>query len=457
MAAPRRAKPYSRAFFAYQPNDYENTDKHDSDFKPKSSQDDKRKRPKKEEKRSEKKQNKHSLLVDRPPPEAYRRAQRLIYGGDDEEDEDDNEGSDFKVPAQKTPPPRQAARRSTYESDDESDELPDPKAHHKKPPPPSIQHKKAQSSNRKVDANLSKSASNLQLDQPKRLQKPIARAYRRDNKRVRESDESSTQDSDEDSGYIKSDESYRQESSEASDEDEKNYDRYKGTAFERAPSRKAAPRTKAGASVGLALRQQSVASTASTYTLRSHRIKRETSTSTSTNRSTPFLREKHSPSFGTAPGPLKGRSISEYTQVPWIDPVRRKSAMRVPGYIPPSNGHSNNIVEAFDSPSDLFAEDFGVFKTLSDDEKRAIIQHEAEEYGMEKPKGYSVSFHYNPHVEYHHFGSSHPMKPWRLTLTKQLVLSYGLEYCMDLYEPRPASFNELAMFHDKKYLSFLQK
>lgn len=134
-----------------------------------------------------------------------------------------------------------------------------------------------------------------------------------------------------------------------------------------------------------------------------------------------------------------------------------KDAMRTPGYIPPSNGPANNIVEEYFSPSDIFVEDFQAFKNLSDGEKRSVIQREAEEYGMEKPQGYTVSFHYNPHVEYHHFGSSHPMKPWRLTLTKQLVLAYGLEYCMELYEPRPATFDELAIFHDREYLSFLSK
>ncbi|KAF2186645.1 histone deacetylase 3 [Zopfia rhizophila CBS 207.26] len=119
-----------------------------------------------------------------------------------------------------------------------------------------------------------------------------------------------------------------------------------------------------------------------------------------------------------------------------------------------TNGHSN-IVEEWMSPADLFEEDFQTFKGLSSADKQDVIQKEAEEYGMEKPQGYNVSFHYNPHVEYHHFGSSHPMKPWRLTLTKQLVLAYGLEYTMDLYEPRPASFDELAIFHDREYLTFL--
>ncbi|CAI6334670.1 unnamed protein product [Periconia digitata] len=155
------------------------------------------------------------------------------------------------------------------------------------------------------------------------------------------------------------------------------------------------------------------------------------------------------------PGPLL--RPTKFTQVTAIDPVRGRSEMRgQDSYAMPPNGHSNNIVQEYLSPEDaLFEQNFQSFKVLDDDEKRSVIQREAEEYGMEKPQGYSVSFHYNPHVEYHHFGSSHPMKPWRLTLTKQLVLAYGLEYCMELYEPRPATFDELAIFHDREYLSFL--
>ena len=49
------------------------------------------------------------------------------------------------------------------------------------------------------------------------------------------------------------------------------------------------------------------------------------------------------------------------------------------------------------------------------------------------------------------------MKPWRLHLTKQLVLSYGLHYAMDCYDTRPALQDELAAFHTPDYLDFLAK
>ena len=83
------------------------------------------------------------------------------------------------------------------------------------------------------------------------------------------------------------------------------------------------------------------------------------------------------------------------------------------------------------------------------------IRRQALENGIHRPRGHNVSFHYNADVEQHHFGRSHPMKPWRLVLTKQLVLSYGLQYAMDVYRTREASKEELAEFHTEDYLDFL--
>ncbi|CRG88082.1 hypothetical protein PISL3812_05109 [Talaromyces islandicus] len=77
--------------------------------------------------------------------------------------------------------------------------------------------------------------------------------------------------------------------------------------------------------------------------------------------------------------------------------------------------------------------------------------------GIARPQGYTVSWHANPAVEAHHFGQSHPMKPWRLTLTKQLVLAYGMHHAMDLYLSRAATFEEMADFHKEDYLEFLRQ
>ncbi|EEQ86692.1 hypothetical protein RJZ56_006918 [Blastomyces dermatitidis] len=81
---------------------------------------------------------------------------------------------------------------------------------------------------------------------------------------------------------------------------------------------------------------------------------------------------------------------------------------------------------------------------------------EVENEGFKRPKGYTVSWHANPDVEPHHFGSSHPMKPWRLTLTKQIVMAYGMHHAMDLYKTREATYEEMAEFHTREYLDFLQ-
>jgi histone deacetylase HOS2 len=83
------------------------------------------------------------------------------------------------------------------------------------------------------------------------------------------------------------------------------------------------------------------------------------------------------------------------------------------------------------------------------------IMENVEEFGITKPKGHKVSFHYNSRVEDMHFGKTHPMKPWRLTLTKHLVLGYGLQYAMDTYEAVSAGKDQVCAFHDPDYVDFL--
>ncbi|KAF8455873.1 hypothetical protein BGX38DRAFT_1087671 [Terfezia claveryi] len=68
-----------------------------------------------------------------------------------------------------------------------------------------------------------------------------------------------------------------------------------------------------------------------------------------------------------------------------------------------------------------------------------------------------VSYHHNVAIESHHFGHGHPMKPWRLTLTNNLVDAYGLAQYMDTYVTRSATFDEIKEFHREDYLEFLQR
>ena len=68
-----------------------------------------------------------------------------------------------------------------------------------------------------------------------------------------------------------------------------------------------------------------------------------------------------------------------------------------------------------------------------------------------------VHFYHHPDVGDHHFGPKHPMKPHRLSVTLDLVLSYGLHKRMKMYAPTEASREEVAQFHAEDYLDFLSK
>jgi histone deacetylase HOS2 len=94
-------------------------------------------------------------------------------------------------------------------------------------------------------------------------------------------------------------------------------------------------------------------------------------------------------------------------------------------------------------------------KLWRDQELNRKIMQNVEEHGITKPQGHKVSFHYNSRVEDMHFGKTHPMKPWRLTLTKHLVLGYGLHYAMDTYEAVSAGKDQVRAFHDPDYVDFL--
>lgn len=116
-----------------------------------------------------------------------------------------------------------------------------------------------------------------------------------------------------------------------------------------------------------------------------------------------------------------------------------------------------NIVRSWEGRGSAPAPIFNIRSTPIPAKIDALIRQNALESGLARPKGYNVSFHYNSNVEFHHFGRAHPMKPWRLQLTKQLVLSFGLQYTMDLYDTLPATYDELAEFHEEDYLNYLSR
>ena len=52
----------------------------------------------------------------------------------------------------------------------------------------------------------------------------------------------------------------------------------------------------------------------------------------------------------------------------------------------------------------------------------------------------------------------HPMKPHRLTLTNALVMGYGLDKQIhNIFDPRPATQEELESYHDHDFIEFLSK
>ncbi|KAK7923957.1 hypothetical protein PG985_006011 [Apiospora marii] len=119
-----------------------------------------------------------------------------------------------------------------------------------------------------------------------------------------------------------------------------------------------------------------------------------------------------------------------------------------PNYLPHNVDADEPIVETLNKPLDRP----GDFENAHYFSK---VKRMAHEYGITKPKGYNVTFHYNPNMERHHFGQTHPMKPWRLTLTKSLVTSYGMNFAMDNYTARTATYEELTNFHTDDYVDFL--
>lgn len=95
----------------------------------------------------------------------------------------------------------------------------------------------------------------------------------------------------------------------------------------------------------------------------------------------------------------------------------------------------------------------GASQTLSLDNKIAVS---VAENGFKRDPDARVSFHANPEIESHHFGMSHPMKPWRLTLANKIIFSYGMHHAMDIYNPRAATKQELGKFHTEDYINALQ-
>ncbi|KAJ2546213.1 histone deacetylase, partial [Coemansia sp. RSA 1836] len=56
-----------------------------------------------------------------------------------------------------------------------------------------------------------------------------------------------------------------------------------------------------------------------------------------------------------------------------------------------------------------------------------------------------------------HYGPGHPMKPHRIRMTHNLVMSYELYKKMSIYRAAPATCQEMTQFHSDDYVDFLHR
>ncbi|KAI9500994.1 histone deacetylase [Coemansia spiralis] len=69
----------------------------------------------------------------------------------------------------------------------------------------------------------------------------------------------------------------------------------------------------------------------------------------------------------------------------------------------------------------------------------------------------SVAYFYDPDVGNFHYGPGHPMKPHRIRMTHNLVMSYELYKKMSIYRAAPATCQEMTQFHSDDYVDFLNR
>ncbi|KAJ2604423.1 histone deacetylase [Coemansia sp. RSA 1722] len=75
---------------------------------------------------------------------------------------------------------------------------------------------------------------------------------------------------------------------------------------------------------------------------------------------------------------------------------------------------------------------------------------------MAQPKK-NVAYFYDPDVGNFHYGPGHPMKPHRIRMTHNLVMSYELYKKMSIYRAAPATCQEMTQFHSDDYVDFLHR
>jgi acetoin utilization deacetylase AcuC-like enzyme len=68
-----------------------------------------------------------------------------------------------------------------------------------------------------------------------------------------------------------------------------------------------------------------------------------------------------------------------------------------------------------------------------------------------------VAYFYDESIANFYYGHDHPMKPKRIAMTHSLINHYKLYSLLHVYEPQPASKDDLTMFHTPEYVDYLEK
>jgi histone deacetylase 1/2 len=68
-----------------------------------------------------------------------------------------------------------------------------------------------------------------------------------------------------------------------------------------------------------------------------------------------------------------------------------------------------------------------------------------------------VSYFYDSEIGNFHYGFGHPMKPHRVRMTHDLIVTYGLYKHCDVFRPELLTKEDLIKFHTPDYIDFLAK
>src|ERR1044072_7505541 len=66
-----------------------------------------------------------------------------------------------------------------------------------------------------------------------------------------------------------------------------------------------------------------------------------------------------------------------------------------------------------------------------------------------------VTYFYEPTIGNYYYGQGHPMKPHRIRMAHDLIVSYSLYRKMQINRPFPAGTADISRFHSDDYVDFL--